>query len=245
MACDGVQLRLGSVDLVMWAVTAPAEEPRSIAAVKTFLCVGLCKLLCTVSCNWRNRCQSSSDLFWTHHYKLILLHVLHLFSLLFFLRPCKNSNRRKLSVLGQYDFWQYLLCTTKRQLEKVNQVTSCSVEVWMHLFLKRVHCAWHKQAVTPFLTRHHIPVHAASLLLLFLHVAEFKHRSPMLPFFCLLVVAYITLSLCWPRRRTKSNVRWTAPIHKRKKSFVSQSWEGEVCSLWLCYFGETIGPSHR
>lgn len=167
----------------------------------------------------------------------------------FFLRPCKNSNRRKLSVLGQYDIWQYLLSTTKRQLEKVNQVTWFSVEVWMHLFVKRVHCAWHKQAVTPFLTRHHIPVRAASLLLLFLHIAEFKHRSPMFALF-LSSGCCIYHFLCWPRRRTKSNVRWIAPIHRRKnllclshgrvRCVVSDSVANSGC-----YFGETIGPSHR
>lgn len=153
-------------------------------------------------------------------YKLILVHVLHLFNPLFFPRPCKNSNRRKLPVLGQYDFWQYLLGTTKRQLEKVNQVTWFTVEVWMHLFLKRVHCAWHIQALTPFLTLHHTPVHTASLPLLFLHIAEFKHRNPMFVLFlssgCCI---YYFVSLLTSKRNKIQHKTNQHQFTEEKKSF--------------------------
>lgn len=141
MASDVVWPRLRSVVL---AVTASAKEPGSIAEVKA----SLCKLLCAVSSNQRNRCHSSCDPFLTHNF-INWSYCMHHTCLIccFFQdlsKPVIEESDLSCSDITS-GIMQYLLSMIKKQ-KKMSQVSWFSVEAWMHFFLISRHHIWHIQS---------------------------------------------------------------------------------------------------
>lgn len=139
MASDVVWPRLKSVVL---AVTTSGKEPWSTAAVKA----SLCKLLCAVSSNQRNRCHSSCNPFLTHNF-INWSYCMYLFDLLFFQdlsRPVLEESDLSCSDRTS-GIMQYLLSMIKKT-EKMSQVSWFSVEAWMHFFLISRHHIWHIQS---------------------------------------------------------------------------------------------------